>query len=93
MKVSELLNTPEKWTQQAMARNEDKYSVGLDSSKAVAWCLYGALLKCYPETDDDFFAAKSRLNYILDISKILDWNDRSDTTYADVMQVVELADV
>ena len=48
MKVSELLDSPEKWTQQAGARDRHEAAASYDSVRAVKWCLSGALCKCYP---------------------------------------------
>lgn len=46
MRLSELLNSADKWTHTFLARDADGLSVLPQDPKAVCWCLLGAVIKC-----------------------------------------------
>jgi hypothetical protein len=48
MKAHELIDSPEKWTQLAQARNAHGAEVSYWDRNAVCWCALGAILKAYP---------------------------------------------
>ncbi len=88
MKVSGLLDRPEKWTQGWSARQADGTECNSTMDGAVCWCLYGAIKECYcdvalivarvEETLGDFVTA---------------WNDAPQRTYEDVIQLVTELDI
>lgn len=51
MKISELFSDPKAWTKGALARTAGGTGVGAMESKAVCWCLMGAIGKCYTHTE------------------------------------------
>jgi hypothetical protein len=52
MKVHELLDDPSKWIQGKYAVDKEGTEVTPDSEHACAWCLVGAIKKCYPDITD-----------------------------------------
>ena len=48
MKAYELLSRPGAWTQHTLARDHDGDAVTVDSPHACAWCVAGAIMRCYP---------------------------------------------
>ena len=100
MKVKELLSTREAWTTKAYARGPSGESLGSRHPAAVAWCLQGALGKCYllfsNEEDLAFkkLTATLRKWFLLDKSpteSILGFNDWA--TYEQVIELITEADV
>ncbi len=47
MKAWELLSKPGAWCQGTCARNASGDICGANNPDAVAWCLFGSILKCY----------------------------------------------
>lgn len=88
MLISELLDSPEKWTQQACARDANDFSVSEWDTLAVSWCLVGAAHRCYGDNDADWILL--RLRQVINGSPVL-FNDSH--TYAEVMDVVRKAGV
>ncbi len=59
VKVAEMFETvkaviadPAHWTQLAAARDADGRSISTDSPDAVCFCLWGAVVKSFPDKDD-----------------------------------------
>lgn len=51
MKLSQLLDKPEKWTKGASARDKSGEVVSPDSPNAICWCLAGAMRRCRLDKD------------------------------------------
>jgi hypothetical protein len=90
MKAYELLDSPEKWTQGAMARNADGDVVAVTSPKAVRWCLAGAIKRSNGTEDwekayDAFFETNKRRG--------ISWNDAPERTFEEVRAALIEADV
>jgi hypothetical protein len=66
----ELLNIPERWTQQFSARDGEGYPIDPTAPEAVCWCLLGAL-SCQIE---DLTGDRPRENTVL-------WSDTRHTLY------------
>ena len=47
MSVKELLDTPEKWTKNALAKDSKNRAVMHNDNRACKWCLLGAIYKSY----------------------------------------------
>lgn len=91
MKVSELLDAPEKWTQGTWARADDGHSTLLDGALAVSWCLHGAIMRCYPLADGHAIALRrigERLEW-----KVAQWNDDPARTFDEVRALVRELDI
>lgn len=94
LKMKELLAKPENWTKGFNARDKDKNPSGATSLNAVCWCLYGAKIKCYgfpgrvdiSEKLDNAAMKRGFENYVK-------FNDHPDTTHADILSLLEEADV
>jgi hypothetical protein len=93
MKTYELLDTPEKWTKGAFARDSKGDPVDPVSPEAVCWCIEGALQKCYPNYDDRWEAVYYRLLEVRKYGGIIFWQDNPERTYEEVIEVLKLADV
>lgn len=96
-KIKELLAKPESWAQGSLARNRRGEAVGPSDESACCFCLWGAVVRCYPERSqycdvlDALHAAiEARVGKRL---SLVSFNDRSETTHADILAVVERAGV
>lgn len=97
MKVRELLDKPEKWTTNALARDASGKPIDPGSSRAACWCLNGAIDKCYP-VGDKRAAARAKLKAAIrsrrgDYSSITWFNDYQAKKFEDVKAVLATADV
>ncbi len=84
MLPSELLATPDKWTQRENARDEFGRSVNFNDPKAVCFCAYGALYLCgISKLDPRFIALRENVMPLW----VSEWNDRS--THAEVVSALK----
>lgn len=96
MKIKELLNSPEKWTQSAYAKDAVGDSCSSTEPQAVCWCLLGAIHRCYPEPKESdkvwrkILAAITLESHFVSISS---FNDNEETTFEQVRDILEMADV
>jgi hypothetical protein len=100
MKVKDILDKPERWTQGAAARDKRGRRCDVISDAAVRFCLRGAAARVYsgPALEDALFSIAKALNLDEECYEDLDgaievWNDDPDRTFAEVRQVVERAGV
>lgn len=91
MKIYELLDSPEKWTQGRGAASDLGQSVAATNPSAVCWCLAGAAARCYPGGRDPVFEKLRR--HFGSWLGVFDWNDAHDRTYEDVVALVKELDV
>ena len=95
MKIQELLKNETCWTKRVDARNKEEYPVSAFNRYAVKWCLIGALNKCY--SGQERFEMLNKLEKVLfslhcDMS-LSSFNDASSTTFKQIREVIEKADV
>lgn len=96
MTVAELLDSPEKWTKGAIARDENgDDSIWEHDSKARCWCLTGAVFLCYGCPS---FSVLEKLENILADEgfgdcEVSTWNDAPERTFEDVRRVIEKAGI
>jgi len=88
MKAHELIDSPEKWTTGAMARNADGRGVNPRSLQAVCFCAMGAITSCYginATTRQLIDLVKVHINN----SSLSDWNDRAgwQTVYSTLKEM------
>ena len=95
MKVRELLDQPEKWTRNVLARDIMGQTCDLHSAYATCWCLAGAVGRCYPEPDrHDSVLKQIRLAiYGRGSGLIGTWNDAPGRTFEEVKELVERLDI
>lgn len=91
MKVKELLSRPENWIKHDFAVNKEGYDTYPDKEDACAWCLIGAIEKCYPPYQRSKIKGKVRNK--INSWGIAVWNDRLETKYEDVIKLVEELDI
>jgi hypothetical protein len=100
MKAKDILSDSSKWTQGVMARNKRGDPTWPEYKNAVAWCLYGALIRAYGlgEGQDEALAVRRAISSICNgfdstYGSIECWNDDPGRTFDDVKRVLEEADV
>ena len=93
MKVKELLSDRSKWCQGSFATDAEGNPRGIMAPDATRFCLRGALGRCYPE-QTEYDAARKRLESSLSShSCLMEFNDSTFTTFTDVKELLERADV
>ena len=97
MRVTELLDRPEKWTKGEFARDKDGGATLFNSSAATCWCLLAALDYCY---EDDMQGWREAIKHLVaalvdlhDTAEIVRWQDRPETTWEQVRVLLERANV
>lgn len=99
MKIKELLDTPDKWTQGTCARDTDGDATYSESPTAVCFCLLGAINKCYPIDEDNGAnyevkdKVKAKVIELSGYSSIANWNDVLERKFSDVKKLVEELDI
>lgn len=104
-RMKELLQSPDSWTKNAMARNARGQGCSATGPEASCWCLLGALVVV--EEDDagpgNITARDTAWSAIqhaiharkdescLDVTRIIDWNDDPRVTHSDVLDVLDTA--
>lgn len=91
MKIHELLSGPEKWTRQAMGRNEKGGVCASNSPSAVKWCLKGAAEVCYGFDGGRYMSVVNRLGQ--EVGSVEAYNDRPSRTFEEVHALVKRLDV
>ncbi len=87
----ELLINPKRWTKGPFARDADGKTCDPRSDQAVSWCLVGALLRCYPSSEDPvaFYRAVDKVIAKLPKGRFpAEWNDDPARTHAEVLEAV-----
>ncbi len=93
MKVKELLDAPEKWTQQKFAKTASgEPTMPLDPA-AVCWCLRGAIHLCYRNTDQLIEVLEKVNSRISRGLTTYQWNDAPERTFSEVKALVEELDI
>ncbi len=91
MKAYELLNSPEKWTQGAYARDKYNETISSESPAAVKWCVHGAITKCYGRAGAKGEECMMRL--IHQKGSVSRWNDSRLTTWEEVRATLKELDI
>lgn len=94
MKAHELLNTPEKWTKGAFAKDHTGCNVNYNSALAICFCLGGAINRCYNNPEDVFVNA-NKIGKFLNLPnlKLTEWNDAPERTYEEVITILKELDI
>lgn len=94
--VKELLSDPERWTKNWYAHDAQGGSINAQNREAACWCMLGAIIRVYGH-GEMATTARHRLRDVIkkhygefDVARI---NDRESTTHADVMNILEMADI
>lgn len=100
MKVSELLDSSEKWTQGVLARDNKGHHVETYSPEASSFCLIGAIDKCYREDYpinnqwkilkrvSEAISGKTRHSAFGTYEMISCWNDSPERKFEEVKNLV-----
>ncbi len=103
MKLQKLFSTPEHWTRGTDARTKGKVSIVAYRKDAFCFCLAGAIKRYY--SGDHFkvfervkaYILSTGFNYkenFLSVESFINvWNDRRDTTIADIQKLVKELDL
>lgn len=92
MKIYELLDTPEKWLKGYFAKNKDGEFVKPLDEEAVQFCIVGAVIKCYG-TEGKYSEVINSIKNKLNLSCLITYNDKSSTSYEDIIKVAKELDV
>ena len=95
--IKELLSSPESWTQNTLARDQNGKSKHHDDLSATSWCLMGAILHVYQHADLVTYerVADMCLSKIGPLSLgewpkcIVRWNDSPERSYKDIVELLE----
>ena len=94
IKAKGLIDSPEKWTQLAWARNSRQISCAMDNSDAKCFCLGSALILASPPLEPLIVNLEIE-NQLPEIDgkipSIADYNDHPDTTHEDIMNLFDKA--
>ena len=91
MKVKELLDSSDKWTQGTDAEKRDGQETHPDDPEAACWCLLGAIEKCYPVEERG--SIYERIIEAIKEVQISQWNDSPLRTFDDVQRLVIALDI
>ena len=90
-----LLDTPDKWTKGDFAINIYGDSAEIHAPEAVAWCVLGAMEKCYSHDRAKFEDFEMILILVIEkkygMTSIVQWQDEPTTTFKMVHELLELA--
>jgi hypothetical protein len=103
MKMHELLDSPEKWTKRAYARDAEQVPTIPGDPRAVCWCVQGARIQCYGSADDqgagpnESEVVRRKLQAAVAAkgghSRITWWNDAEGRTFGEVRALLLELDV
>lgn len=97
MKVSELLDRPERWCQGESARRDDGSPTGIMLEDAASWCLIGAVNKCIDNHQERIESYdKLQLALLMKFQRmgpLAIWNDDPTRTFDDIKALLEAADL
>ena len=81
------IGTEERWIKKAMARDDDDLQCHPSAHDAVSWCSVGALHRCKAFEEDALVAAEAldKATWVKSGCGAITYNDRVETTHADVM--------
>lgn len=93
MKVKELYSDPNRWAQGTEAKNEKGEPTYIFAEEAVAWCLAGAIDKCYYPNQKGRSLVYQKIA-TRDLGRaIVSWNDDPKRTFEEVKALVEELDI
>ncbi len=106
MTVRGILSDRSKWTTKWYARTAEGSPCQTSGKEAVCWCIHGAIERCYGDQTDEAVTALKKVREAIedlfpdyrcvddpDSHIVYNFNDCSITTFADVVEVLELANV
>jgi hypothetical protein len=94
MTLQELFTDESRWTKDAFARNAKGKARGPLEPDAVRWCLMGALDFCYGPKSRQQATLRRKIETSPSYhTGIAQFNDSTETTFADIRKVIEEANV
>lgn len=85
MTLQKLFKTKKNWCQGASARSATGRAVKVDSPRAVAWCLGGALELCYHHD----MRPDKKLSKVIKTNLFSNWNDDPKRKFSEVKRLVK----
>ena len=92
MKAYKLIATPDKWTQNEMARDAKGESCDPNHPDAVAFCLSGACQVAYPNRSERI-KIREKIGIAIGGERATRWNDHPDRTHAEVVALLRKLDI
>ena len=80
------------WVQNDAAVDKENNPVSFNSKKAVAWCVYGAILAAYAPDRDKVFTMSDKIERLVG-GFFIEWNNKKGQTQANVLRVLKKADI
>ncbi len=98
MKAWELLDSPAKWTQNFIARDNNGTPVESGSPLACRWCVMGAISRCYPIVEERLPAIRAVEEAIKEATEggydgAADWQDDPERHYSEVYELLRRLDI
>ena len=96
MKIKNLLHSKKQWTKSAQARDSDGAACDPKSSKAVQWCLLGAVIKAYGIMELLSDSPESVYNVIkahMGVLSLTEWNDSEERTFKEVRKLIKTLNI
>jgi len=103
MKIYEFLDRPEKWTQNAYARNALGFEVDADDPSAASWNISGAINYCYfltvpaeKKTDNykkDLAAKMHKIIAIIGTPNVWEWEMSPERTFDEIKSIILQVDI
>lgn len=90
--VKELLSDRKRWYQGYYACKEDGEEVQATHIFAAGWCVIGAIDKVY-QNPLSARLATDKLENIIGVKNIVEWNDRPERTYEEILDAVTKAGI
>jgi alpha-glucosidase (family GH31 glycosyl hydrolase) len=93
MKIKDFLDSPSKWTQEALARDDKGRACDPLSHSAVCFCLLGLMGVFYDFRSSNGEEAWNKLNSVFKGKIIGKWNDAPERTFEEVKALVTELDI
>lgn len=96
MKLKDLFVDSFRWIQHDWAQSEEGAHCSFDHPNAVRFCLVGGINKCYPDINSQRSIRVKIEKYIDNLESsapIMVWNDSSDRTFQDILDLINKLDI
>jgi hypothetical protein len=91
MLIRQLLAEPGSWRSGLPARDKDGNHVDVFDDEACSWCVYGAMIRCYPPDAHPTVLRKLN-NYAIEVVRsvgIINWEGCPSRTHADIRAMLD----
>ena len=96
MKAYEVIDTPEKWCQNSVAKDRHGLAASANDSNAVSFCIYGALHRAYVGVDgagNEYHPHAERIRKEIAPLTISQFNDNPRRKHEEVISLLKRLDI